>query len=306
MELQATADRPLAPPVRTPSPRGPAAAVPADEPRRDGGPRVGVLRHRAGDGDAYVDHPSSAWPSSAGCSSRRASGSASSRSPTGTRRSRSRRSQAEPVLRRHRRQPRFDGEPLHGGPAAAPRRRLHGRRRGRKAPGPLHHRLHAALPRGLQGRAGRARRIEASLRRHRALRLLVRQGAPLDPGGRQGGPADLRQRRARRGRGGEPPRGRRGAAPARRDPGRRPVPPRAHPLHRAARRRPRLDGRGRDPPAGRDRDPAARLRAGQGRQGGLRAPPRASCTGRANPGNARPLVQRHGDRDLWLTPPRSR
>ena len=31
--------------------------------------------------------------------------------------------------------------------------------------------------------------------------------------------------------------------------------------------------------------------------------PRACCIVRANPGNARPLVQRHGDRDLWLNPP---
>ena len=43
--------------------------------------------------------------------------------------------QAEPVLRRHRRQHGFDGEPLHLGPAHPQRRRLHaGRRRRRRDP----------------------------------------------------------------------------------------------------------------------------------------------------------------------------
>ena len=40
------------------------------------------------------------------------------------------------VLRRHRRQHGFDGQPLHVGPSAAPRRQLHRRRRRRPRPGP--------------------------------------------------------------------------------------------------------------------------------------------------------------------------
>ena len=83
--------------------------------------------------------------------------------------------QAQAVLWRHRRQSRLDGQPLHGGPPAAQRRRLHGRRRGRRAAGPLHHRLYAALPRGVQGRADRARRHRGLAAPHRPLRLLVRQ-----------------------------------------------------------------------------------------------------------------------------------
>ncbi len=245
-------------------------AVPADEPRRDGGARMGRLRHRAGDGRCLCGSPQLRHghhrpaARSAGVQGRhhRPAGLAVGRAVQGS-------GQAETVLRRHRRQSRLDGEPLHRGPPAAPRRRLHGRRRRRPAAGPLDHRLHAALPRGLQGRADRARRHRGVAAPHRPLRLLVRQGAPLDPRGREGRSADLRQCRARRGRGGEPPRGRRGAAGTRRRPGRRPVPPRARALHRAARRRSRFDRRGRRPSPRRDRDPAPRLRAGQGRQGGL-------------------------------------
>ncbi len=81
------------------------------------------------------------------------------------------------------------------------------------------------------------------------------------------------------------------------------VPPRAGGLRGTPRRRSRLRRRGRGPPGGQHRDPAAGVRAGGEGQGG--AMPRASRVlhRESNPGNARPLVQRHGDRDLWLNPP---
>ena len=74
--------------------------------------------------------------------------------------------QAQPVLRRHRRQHGLDGQPLHRGPADPQRRRLHAGRRGRQA----------ARPRARSStRSAAARRsadvpivlggIEASLRR---------------------------------------------------------------------------------------------------------------------------------------------
>ena len=94
---------------------------------------------------------------------------------------------------------------------------------GGKRPDRCRHRLRAALPRGVPRRADRARRHRGIAAPHRALRLLVRQGAPLDPGRRQGRHPALRQRRARRGRGRASPRRRRSAARARRHPRRRAV-----------------------------------------------------------------------------------
>jgi hypothetical protein len=73
--------------------------------------------------------------------------------------------QAEPVLRRDRRQHGFDDQPLHGRPQDPQRRRLHAGRRGRQAARPRGHRLQPALPRSVQGRAHRLGGIEGSLRR---------------------------------------------------------------------------------------------------------------------------------------------
>ena len=65
--------------------------------------------------------------------------------------------------------------------------------------------LHPALPRGLQGRAHRAGRHRRLAAPHCPLRLLVRQGAPLDAGGRQVRPAAVRQCRPRHCRDRPPP-----------------------------------------------------------------------------------------------------
>ena len=64
---------------------------------------------------------------------------------------------------------------------APPRRRLHAGRRGRPAAGPRAHRLRPALPRGVPRRARRHRRHRGEPAPHRPLRLLVGQGAALDP-----------------------------------------------------------------------------------------------------------------------------
>ncbi len=57
---------------------------------------------------------------------------------------------------------------------------------GGKRPDRSVHRLCPALPRGVPRRADRARRHRELAAPHRPLRLLVGQGAPLDPGRRQG------------------------------------------------------------------------------------------------------------------------
>ena len=180
----------------------------------------------------------------------------------------------------------FDGQPLHGRPAAAPQRQLHARRRGRQAARPLGHRLCAALPRGVPRRADRARRHRELAAPHRPLRLLVRQGAPLDPGRRQGGYPALRQCRARGGRGRAPARRRRAAIASLDD-------IRGVALFKsararqgwteAARRRSRRRRRRRPHRRRQDRHPHAGLRAGRSRTARpMRAPP-ACCTGRAIP-----------------------
>ena len=113
---------------------------------------------------------------------------------------------AEPVLRRHRRQHGLDGEPLHVRPTHALRRRLFAGRPGRTAAGSFSGGLCAARARGLQGCAGGHRRHRGQPAAHRTLRLLVRQGASLSAAGREGGSADLRQRRTCGGGAGASPR----------------------------------------------------------------------------------------------------
>ena len=89
-------------------------------------------------GDAYVDHPSFGMaivgPRARGAGlprrHHRAAGLAQRRAVRSAR-------PPEPVLRHHRRQHGFDGEPLHLRPAHAQRRRVHAGRRGRQAAGSL-------------------------------------------------------------------------------------------------------------------------------------------------------------------------
>ena len=127
------------------------APVPADEPRRDGRARLGQLRHhrrhrrrlrRPSELRHGGDRPHAGG---AGLSRRhhRPARLAERRPVQGA-------GQAEPVLRRHRRQHGFDDQPLHGGPQDPQRRRLHARRRRRQAARPRGHRLLAALPRSVQ------------------------------------------------------------------------------------------------------------------------------------------------------------
>ncbi len=81
----------------------------------------------------------------------------------------------------------------------APRRRLHARTARAASARTARCIVYAQRCReAYQGRAGRHRRHRGQPAPHRPLRLLVGQGAPLDPGRRQGRPAALRQRRARR------------------------------------------------------------------------------------------------------------
>ena len=136
--------------------------------------------------------------------------------------------QAEPVLRRHRRQHGFDGQPLHRRPQDPLRRRLHARtpqpdKRPDRAVIVYAQRCREAYP----GRAARHRRHRGQPAPHRPLRLLVGQGAALDPARLQGRPAALRQRRARAG-GTRPPPGQGRAH-------RRHPRPARHRLHGAAR-----------------------------------------------------------------------
>ena len=232
----------------------------------------------------------------------------------------------------------------------AQRRRLHARRRGRQAARPRGDRLRQRCREAYNGRAHRAGRHRGQPAPHRALRLLVGQGAPLDPGGRQGRHAAVRQCRARRSsrsriawrrasrsqqitdvRGTAFMRARRpraGSRSIRRSvdtPGR--VEAHIDPYARStARRRPscakadaaasetrsraaisrciRADRAKRKVAAAArpHRHPPAVLRAGQG-DPVLYAHAIRVLHLETNPGNARALVQRHGDRDVWLNPP---
>ena len=187
---------------------GPAVrhgAGPADDARRDGRARLGQLRHHPRHRRRlhrppelrHGDHRPPARGAGLPRRHHRAARLAERRRVQGAR-------PAEPVLRRHRRQHGFDGQPLHVRPPHPPQRQLHAGRRRRQAPRPLGARLRAALPRSLPRDADRARRHRKLAAPHRALRLLVRQGAPLGARRRQGRHPALRQRRARRRRGRPP------------------------------------------------------------------------------------------------------
>ena len=173
-------DRSTLPPFRAALRRGPAA-VPADLAGRDGRARLGAVRrhHRHGRclrRSSELRHGAS----SGGCSRSRGFKVGIIAQPDwhGTARLHEPR-RAAAVLRRHRRQHGFDGEPLHLGSPGAQRRCVHAGRRGRQAAGPLRHRVLAALARGLQGRAHRDRRHRGEPAPHRAFRLLVGPGPPL-------------------------------------------------------------------------------------------------------------------------------
>ena len=88
--------------------------------------------------------------------------------------------QAAAVFRHQRRQHGFDDQPLHGQPQSAQRRCLQPRRTHRPAARSRHAGLLPARPRGVQRRAGHRRRRRGQLATAGALRLLERQGPPLD------------------------------------------------------------------------------------------------------------------------------
>ena len=206
------------------------------------------------------------------------------------------------VLRRHRRQHGLDGQPLHRGPPAAPRRRLHARRRRRQAAGPrtivYAQRCREAfkdVPIVLGG-------IEASLRRiahydywSDKVRRSVLADAKADLliyGNAERAVVEVAHRLAA----GEAPRDLdsiRGVALFRR------VPEDYTELHADD-----LDsadeGAARQPG-----ETVIRLPSYEQVEQDREAYARASRVlhRESNPGNARPLVQRHGDRDLWLNPP---
>ncbi len=142
-------------------------------------------------GDAYVDHPSFGMA----LIGRAARGAGLPRrhprpARLAQRRGVPRARPPEPVLRRDRRQHGLDGQPLHRATARIrTRRRVHAGRRRRPAARSLGDRLRAALPRGVRRRADRDRRHRGDPAPHRALRLLVGQGPPLDPARREGRPA---------------------------------------------------------------------------------------------------------------------
>jgi hypothetical protein len=102
-----------------------------------------------------------------------------------------------PLLRGQRRQHGLDDQPLHGEQEAAQRRRLFARWPHRTAPRPRHQRLRAALPRGVQGRAGDRRRRRGVAAPRRPLRLLVGDREAVDPRHVEGRPGRLRHGRAR-------------------------------------------------------------------------------------------------------------
>ena len=133
-------------------------------------------------GDAYVDHPSFAmailgrWLESLGYQRRHPRP-----ARLEERRAVARPRPAAALLRRQRRQHGLDDQSLHGEPEAAERRRLLAGRPHRAPTRPADARLLPALPRGLPRRArhrGRRRSLAAPAR---ALRLLVRHGAAVDP-----------------------------------------------------------------------------------------------------------------------------
>ena len=102
---------------------------------------------------------------------------------------------AETFFRHHRRQHGFDGQPLYRRPKNPLGRRLYPRRRRRQASRPRGDRVCTTRARSLSGRANRDRRHRGLTPAYRALRLLVRNRAPLNAAGCQGRSAGVRQRR---------------------------------------------------------------------------------------------------------------
>ena len=87
----------------------------------------------------------------------------------------------EPLLRHHRRQHGFDGQPLHGRPADPPRRCVHAAAAWAASGRIARVIVYAQRAREAFARcADRDRRHRGQPAPHRALRLLVREGAPLD------------------------------------------------------------------------------------------------------------------------------
>ena len=188
-------------------------AVPADEPRRDGRARLGRLRHRARDrrrlrGSSQLrhgDHRPAARGAGLPRRHHRAAGLAIGGAVQGA-------GQAAAVLRRHRRQHGLDGQPLHGGPKVrhddAYTPGGEGGKRPDRATIVYAQRCREAytdVPIVLGG-------IEASLRRiahYDYWSDKVRRSILVDA---KADLLHLRQCRARRGRGGQPVRRRRGAA----------------------------------------------------------------------------------------------
>ena len=121
---------------------------------------------------------------------------------------------------------------------------------GGRRPGSRADRLRAALPRGVRRRARRRRRHRGEPAPDRALRLLVEQGAAVDPDRFARRSARLRQRRARRRRDRAPAgggRGARAASPTCAGPRSRARPGRATAGPRSIRRRSTRPGRSRRP-----------------------------------------------------------
>ena len=131
--------------------------------------------------------PASAWRST-GVLEAQGFVSASSASLTGARPRRFRSWAGRRRFRDHRRQHGFHGQPLHRRPQNPLGRRLHAGGAGGKRPDRAVI-VHAQRARGVQRHAARHRRHRGEPAPHRALRLLVRKGAPLDPARRQGRPA---------------------------------------------------------------------------------------------------------------------
>ncbi len=161
---------------------------------------------------------------------------------------------AAPLLRRLGRSDGFDGEPLHGQPPAAPRRRLHAGRQGGIPPRPCRDGLHADPQTAVSPRPGGRRRHRGLAAPPDPLRLLERLAQALGAGRVGRRPADLRHGRTGRAAGGP------GAAQRLQRQAAAPHPagslPRRRKLCRAA--RPRRD------------DPPALLRGVRARQTGLR------------------------------------
>ncbi len=236
-------------------------------------------------GDAYIDHPSFAH----GDPGARAGGGRISswhRQPAGLAIVRGLEAvrPAAAVLRDQRRQHGLDDQPLHGQQEGAQRRRLLAGRQDRHAPGPGDAGLLPAGPRGLPWCAGDRRRRRGLPAAAGPLRLLERQGPPLDPARLQGRPGRVRYGR------GEHPRDRPPLA-GRRD--------RARPA-RHARRGLRARRVGATPRTMRWRLPSYEEVVAD-------KPAFAEATriihNETNPYNARRLVQRHGKQSIVANPP---